>query len=132
MARNRFADEQETVRLDLSDGDWIDVRRELGYGRQSRMAAAGLGRVQASALDGTGDAEVGLSWEGFGFARMEAWVVNWSFRDRDNRPRPCDRRNMEALHPETVKEIIAALDTHQEEQNTEHASPNGRTTPTPV
>lgn len=132
MGRNRFAEELDTVRLDLSDGDWIDVRRELGFGRQGKMAAAGLGKMQAAGIGNGEGAEIGINWEGFGLARMEAWLVAWSFRDKDNRPRACDRRNMEALHPETAAEIIAALDKHQAEQDEETASPNGVSEPTPA
>ena len=38
MSRNRFV-KPETVRLPLSDEDWIDVKRSLTYGEAKRAAA---------------------------------------------------------------------------------------------
>jgi hypothetical protein len=39
--RARFA-RGDAVRLELSEGDWVLVRRELSYGQQRRLAAFGL------------------------------------------------------------------------------------------
>lgn len=131
MARNRFA-EDGTVRLSLSDGDWIDIRRELDYGRQQRMAMAGLRSVKTSALETPEDSEIGIDWQGFGFARIEAWLVDWSFRDSDGRPRQCTRTNIERLHPDTAAEILASLDDYQSRLDAERSHPNGSVPSTPA
>ena len=127
MGRNRFIEDGDIVRLDLTDGDWVDVRRELDYGRQQRMATAGM-RSVSQPRDGE-QPEIAIDWDRFSVARIEAWVTGWSFCDKTGRPRQFTRANIERLHPATAQEILDALDRHQAELDEAQASPNGGTPP---
>ncbi len=123
MARNRFV-QPETVRLPLSEGDWILVKKRLTYGEEQRLAAAALGKV--SRLD-RGDAEVSLDMERFAVERLEIWIVDWSFwrhspecEDSGHCTPDCQpvrfcRDAIAHLDPDTVEEIDAALERHIQE-----------------
>lgn len=120
MARNRFVT-SETVRLDLSDGDWIEVKRRLRYGEQQALAFAAMtGRKP-------GD-EVTMDMARFNVARLNTWLVDWSFRGADDKPVPFSPAAVDALDAATAEEIHAALDRHMEEQDegkTQTATSNG-------
>ena len=45
MARKYFVD-AHTKRIDLSEGDWIEVRNELSYGENLRLSTAIMDRIE--------------------------------------------------------------------------------------
>jgi hypothetical protein len=110
--RPRFA-RGDAVRLDLSEGDWILVRRELSYGQQRRLAASGLTGVDAAATEGQ---HLKVDLAAYDIERLVTWVMDWSFRDADGDRVTVSREAIEALHPDTAAEIGAALDVHIEAQ----------------
>ena len=63
-----------TERVDLGDGDWIELRRELSYGETLELS-------NASRLDGGG-----IDLKDYYLTRAALWIVDWSFVDADNNP----------------------------------------------
>jgi len=122
MGRNRFVT-PETVRLSLSDGDWIEVKRRLTNGEARRLSTAGLAKSMAM---GGETKEVGVDWAEFSLARAATWIVEWSFED-DGRRVPFSREALETLDEATAAEIDAALDEHVKalEGNATTASESG-------
>ena len=108
--RERFAS-GAAVKLPLSDGDWVLVRAELTYGQQRRLAAAGLTGIDAAAT--TGD-RLKVDLAAFEIERLGTWLLDWSFTDGDGDHIVLTRERIEALHPDTAREINAALDRHIE------------------
>lgn len=115
MGRNRFVT-SEVRRLELSDGDWIEVKRRLSYGEQQRYTTAGLGKVQSTASAGDAgdgaDASFEINWAAIGVERVLVWLVDWSFRDERDKAVRITRDSIRALDPETFKEIDDALTLH--------------------
>ena len=109
--RERFAS-GATVRLPLSDGDWVLVRAELSYGQQRRLATAGLSGLP-SALEGQGT-PLSVDWAAFDLERLATWLVDWSFTDGDGDHVLVSREAIERLHPDTAQEIQEALNAHLE------------------
>jgi len=105
MSRNRFTD-RETVRLELSDGDWIEVKTALNYGESKRIVGAGLH------LDLVGDAEPSLNLESYNIERILVWVTKWSFQNSAGAPERITAESIGRLDPATGAEIEAALDAH--------------------
>lgn len=132
--RDRFAS-GAAVRLDLSDGDWVLVRQELTYGQQRRLATAGLQGLPpgaGSAEDAPGGPGMGLTvdWAAFEIERLVAYLMDWSLLDADGERVVVSREAIEALHPDTAKEIQEALDRHLEGQEAKKApAPPGTTAP---
>lgn len=124
---NRFASSQ-TTRIELSDGDWLEVRDELSFGRQQKLAGAGIGGLQGFDGGDLSGVRMELDMAAFEIERVLAWVTEWSFRDGTGRPVELTRAAVENLNAETAEEIKAALDTHVaalEEKKAPKATRNG-------
>lgn len=109
----RFAKPQ-VVRLPLSDGDWIDVKRRLNTGESQEM----FSRMSPSVSPGkdlTFDSRVALT------AKVLAYLVGWSFIDEGvpvlmSPEMPAEKRLqvINALYPEDFQEVREAIDAHEE------------------
>jgi hypothetical protein len=96
-------------RLHLSDGDFVDVSRELNAGEYYDMLIAQADRQP--------------------FAKILAYVVGWSFIGLDGQPLPYSlelnetvrRSTVRALDKATVRELIAALDKHEKTEDAKAA-----------
>jgi hypothetical protein len=105
----------EVVRLPLSHDQWIEVKRELTYGEQEDM----FGRMrrqfapeQTPLVDATR----------IGRARMEAYIVGWSFTDPSGRPVPLSASALTNLTTYAAREIRDALEEHEETVSRERES----------
>jgi len=107
MGKLRF-EQPEIVRLQLSDGDWIEVRKRLSAGQNRRMHSAAFDK-----LEGKG---VTVDFALLGLARTIAYLLDWSFRDKEDKPVKCTPAAIEALTMEDLKEIETALDKHIADQ----------------
>jgi hypothetical protein len=122
MGRNRFVT-PETVRLPLSDGDWIEVKKRLTNGERRSLNTAALGKSMPIGQD---VAEVAVDFAELGTARALIYIVDWSFEDDGHRV-PVSRAAYLALDEPTADEIDKALDIHITAQMGESltASANG-------
>jgi hypothetical protein len=101
----------EVVRLPVSEGDFLDVHKELNSGQYVEMLGALVDRKP--------------------FAKPLAYLVGWSFVGLDGQPIPYDldlpeevrRSTIAALDKATMREITAALDKHEA---TEEATLNAK------
>jgi len=91
----------ETVRLPLSDGDFVDVKQELNAGEYVDLLTA-LAQRQP-------------------FSKAVAYVVGWSLVGLDDKPLPYDlelpetvrRDTLRSLDKATMRELTAVLDRHE-------------------
>jgi hypothetical protein len=109
MGRNRFV-VAETTRLDLSDGDWIEVKNELSYGEQQRISSAALNKVSGM-IEGE-DQAISVDLERYNVLRLETWLVDWSFCGSNGKQVPISRDAIAALDQNTAAEVNAALEKH--------------------
>lgn len=120
--RDRFAG-GAPVRLALSDGDWVLIRRELSYGQQRRLTFAGLTGVPSALAEQGQGQRLTMDMATYHVERLATWVVDWSFVDGDGAPVVVSREAIEALHPDTAAEVDAALDAYLEAQAAKKAPP---------
>lgn len=111
MGKRRFVS-RETAKLELSEGDWIEVKEGLSYGEQKRLGAASL---NLRGIMG-GSPDVSLDLEKAGIMRMALYIVDWSFVNDDGKPVKVTPSAIGALEPATAQEIEDALDAHLEKQ----------------
>lgn len=111
MGRNRLV-QPDIVRLALSDGDFLDIKRELNFGEQRHMLASQMKLVNG---------EYVRDLEKIGIALILAHVVGWSFVDAEGRPIPYAEATVASLEPETVSEMLAALNAHLEAEEARRA-----------
>ena len=113
MPRNRFV-EPETVRLELTDGDWIEVKKELTYGEEQRLAGAAMSvKSQLNGDKQVGDdIQLDMENERFAVLRFYLWLVDWSFTGRDKKPVKLTKAAIANLQHETADEIDQVLTAH--------------------
>ena len=104
MSKNSFA-QLDTVKLELGDGEWIEIKRELSYGD--------LLSLQDAADTPDGEGRLRFNSRAFYVSRILAWVVAWSLQD-DKGPVELTRDAVEALNGEVAGAINKALNAHQE------------------
>ena len=119
MPRNRFV-EPETVRLELSDGDWIEVKKELTYGEEQRLTGAAMtsmnvqsdaDRVKAKTADGEG-VRVNLENERYAVLRFYTWIAEWSFTNKHGKHINVSRESISNLIASDAHEIDTALSAY--------------------
>lgn len=101
----------EVVRLSLSGGRWLDVKKRLNAGESRKMFA----RV---VKDMTVGEKAQLDPEQVGLTKLQAYVLGWSFTD-DGKPVPFSLATMDNLDPDVYAEMIKAVDDHIDAQDAE-------------
>lgn len=103
----------DEVRIDLTGGRWIAVKRRLNYGEVRQM------RTRLYTVEADGSLRMNLLQ--VGFARVTAYLLDWSLTDAAGQAVPIRRRSLEeleakldALDPAVYTEIEAAILRHDE------------------
>lgn len=107
MARNRFVS-LNVDRIQLSDGDWIEVKQDLNTGDQKKLEAAGF--KPPIMIDGK--IITPIDWEVYELHRAVIFLTDWSFRNADDKSVPLNLDSLNALEPESFKEINDAIVKH--------------------
>jgi len=95
----------EIVRLDLSDGDWLEVRKELSTGEARRAMAKTIKSMRA-------DGRIEPDLEMLGRAEIAAFIVDWSFVDANDKRVPFTDAALDNLTQDAYAEIETAVRAH--------------------
>jgi hypothetical protein len=106
MGRNRFV-VPKTVQLQLSGGDWIEVKERLTVGEARAVTQSFVGTIN-------GDGSRTLNEQNLGLGLVLAYLVDWSFDDANGKRVPVSREAVKALDMESFREIDEAIDAHIE------------------
>jgi len=105
---------QEEVRLELTEGDWLLVRKHLTAGEERDAHA----RVIKAGTMRTGE-KPELDLEHLGIAQAVSYLIDWSITDADDKPiRIRDQpyafiaAALRNQTPESLREILDAIQTH--------------------
>ena len=109
--KSRFV-RPETVNLDLSDGDWIEVKSRLTYGEQQSFA---MGHLRYDSKTERVEADLTES----NIKRFATWIVDWSFVDEDGKLVAVSKSAIANLDPEAADEIDKALSAYIEQLESE-------------
>ena len=96
----------DTVRLTLSGGHWIDVKKELNTGETRKLLARQIKNMTP------GEKPV-LDPEQVGFGKVVAYLVDWSFK-RDGQKVKLSESAIDSLRPDIYQEIVRLVDAHIE------------------
>lgn len=105
-ARSRFVP-QDVVRLPLSGGDWIDVKKELNAGEARRVFTKLVKTMHAGE-------KTELDPEQVGKTKLAEYIVGWSLVDDQDRSVPFSTAALDNLDQDTYTEIMKAVDAHDE------------------
>jgi small-conductance mechanosensitive channel len=108
MGKHRFAS-TETARLELTEGDWIEVKDELSYGERQVLMSVGVKRTGVTEETRA----VEIDWSVINVADMAMWVVDWSFTDDVGVRVPVSEDSIRALSLEAANEVNEALKAHK-------------------
>lgn len=104
----------DVVRLPLSDGDFLDVKKRLNTGEYRGMLMSQFREPNA------GDKAV-VNLEAMGFSKVLAYVHAWSFVDFDGNPLEFNADTLRAIDPDVFAEVLAAVEKHEEASEKERA-----------
>lgn len=100
----------ETATLEISQGDWLLVKKHLTAGEQRQMFALMM-RADGEAIDRV---KVGL-------AKILTYLLDWSIEDADGKrvvildqPVSAVEGALNALDPDSYREILTAIEAHEE------------------
>ena len=116
------------VRLDLSDGDWVEVKRRLTYAEQQELLWHAV-EAMRNVENAEGQREYVFTKTGTNLKRLKVWLLGpggrgvWSLRDDDDYPVDCDSDAIDHLDPDTAAEIVEALDHYEAELDAEKNRP---------
>jgi hypothetical protein len=138
MPKMRGIRPADIVRLDLSDGDWIDVKRELTGGEERECTSRAI-RGYFTDKD-TGQQKADLDPNKILSVRAALYIHNWSLTDLDGRAipwplnKPLDVKLgiYSALDRDTMAEIDDALVALREAEDAKKKPPSGASGTTPV
>lgn len=124
MGRNRFV-VPEIVRIDIGEGDWIDVKKRLTIGEQRRAHAAVVKEVRVG--DSMTERRVTPDMEMVGGkAEVLAYLVGWSLTDAQGKGVSIDSETkklaaIDGLDPDDYEVINAAVVAHANAMEAERA-----------
>lgn len=102
--KSRFV-QPSIVRLNLSNDDWLDVRRELTVGEQRKAMAKTISTMRA-------DGRIEPNMEMIGKAEISAYIVDWSFVDANDKRVPFSESALDNLTPADYQEVDTVVRAH--------------------
>ena len=134
MARNPFV-KPDTVRLELRDGDFLIVRKQLNAGEYHDMFARVMKPLQPD--DRPRDAATQIQMDPMRASRAEvlAYLVDWSFVDDTGAPITLRGQSPDFIEAalrnidlDTYNEIVAAVQAHERQNQTARLERTGNPT----
>jgi hypothetical protein len=110
----------DTVKLELEDDEWIEVKKELNYGEQSKLIVDSQVKV---GMDGIGE----VNPMNTAIPGIMAYVVDWSV-EVDGKRQEITREVLEAMPFDYVLEIGAAINEHTGKMAEEKKANSGKGT----
>lgn len=104
MARNPFV-KPETVRLPLTGGDWLEVKKRLTAGEYRDRLAREYKQDEVSG-------RLSMDIRQSGIALIVAYVVDWSFQDDRQQSVPFSEDALKAVDIDTFRELLQAVEAH--------------------
>lgn len=118
------------VRLELSDGEWIEIRNELTAGIARQVNSSALARLVADDSTESGRA-VTLDWKKMSVERVFAYLIAWSAKDDHGKPVKITRDAVAELDEASFDEIENAITKHVETRDKEKNATSGSGEKTP-
>lgn len=133
MGRNRVVS-MVTKRLEISDGDWVEVRTQLNNGEYKRLESCGRKFVTVD-----GKVMQVIDWEVHDMERVAIYLTDWSLKGPDGKDLPLKDKDgnvsldaLRAVDVETFMEVETAILKHVLDQAKEKNASRATTLPPPA
>jgi len=90
---NHFVYEEDLDRIELEDGEWVDIKRQMSVGDYDRIEKGSEGAMSESRI-------------------LEVLLTNikaWSLKGKDDKVAPIDRETIAMLDTDTATLIITEI-----------------------
>lgn len=125
MSRNRFVT-NETVRLQLSDDDWIEIKKELNVMERKKLEGSPMSGAHQDTSSGDPNAvEMSISWDRYFLQKLTLYIVEWSLLDEGGKHVKVTRSAIENLRDEDADEMMDAIKVHEEAMDDMRSKANG-------
>lgn len=111
MGRCRFVS-PDSVRLPLSDGEWIDVVKRLNVAQSRKVFARLVKEMKMGS-------PVTLDPEQVGRSKVSVYLLGWSLTDAAGKAVPVSDHAIDSLDSDTFREILDAIEKHEDAQDAE-------------
>ncbi len=101
----------ETVRIELKDGDWIEIKKELTVADDHGFRIAGM---TATVNQTTGRPDIGVDLTAVSRARVMTYLVDWSAKHPDGKDVALTESAVMSLATEDYEAIDRAIQDHIE------------------
>lgn len=107
----------EIHRIELDEGQWIEIKKQLNVGESRRLATAGFKNIKTRTEDQRGPGtdempEVGIDWPRMSMARVKTYLIDWSICDENDKRVKVTEGAIEALDPDKFTIIDEAIDKY--------------------
>lgn len=99
--------------VELSDGDWINLKQKLNYGEASELYDA----TYRSGVGANRDTQREVRMSEFNIQRIFIYTLDWSFIDDENKRLPLSVESIRLLDMETSEEIHNAINAVEAEND---------------
>lgn len=107
-----FVYADETIRIDLGDGLWIDLKKELSYGDQQKLTSNYMVIKTVSDIDKINNLQsTEFDLEKGNIALLITYICAWNFTDKDGSTAPIDEKHIRMLKAEIATKILEAIRT---------------------
>jgi len=113
MSKHIITD-SDLYRIDLDDGDWIDILEKVPKIVRSRAQSAAA-KIKAQANAGAGDiqqrTDVSMDFDSGEFYRvlLHGMIKGWSFMDKSGKPLPVTPENIDCLDEDTSDFVLEEI-----------------------
>jgi len=122
---------EDTI-IQLTDGEWILVKKWLNAGESHEVFSRMVKSVKAGELDAAGNPTTDMNFDiaqMSGISKAVVYLLDWSAKDpdgkqiviRDKSPREVESA-LKSLPLDAFKEISAAIDAHEQKMDAELAA----------
>ena len=128
MGKRNWFVKPEVERLELSDGEWIEIKKRLTVAEERKLLTSGFkrGRSVRSENEGT-DVDFEMDLSAFDLKKVETYLLDWSLKDDNDKPVAVSYEAICALDPEAFDEIKGAIDKHTAAMEQEKKATTGGT-----
>lgn len=115
----------DTTRLELPNGEWVEVKNELPSIEEKRYRSAGFKRVRMDKTNADTVSDVEMDWVELAFARIVAYVVDWNVKDANGNKVKYTIDAVRRLVSEDFDVLNKAVEAHEEAKAAEKKAQSG-------
>jgi len=105
--------DDEVERIELGDGEWVDIKRKMSYGDRQKLIAY-YAKLQTKL--NSPDVDISLDMEAGSIMLLLLNIKAWSLKDRKGKPLPITKETIAMLDPDVARKL---------EQEIEKRNPTG-------